>query len=54
VHLIMSVGTVVLGLVLVLQTSPEMQVLGWIFVGLGLLGPALRFVLPASATRRRG
>jgi hypothetical protein len=47
VQLLMSVATLVLGLVLVYLTgSAESAVFGWVLAGLGLLGVVLRFVLP--------
>jgi hypothetical protein len=52
VQLFMSIGTLVLGLLMVfLTTSSELALFGWALAGLGLLGVVLRFVLP-PVTRR--
>jgi hypothetical protein len=54
VHLLMSAGTIVLGLVLALylDASPELQAFGWALAALGVIGLVLRFVLPEPGRRR--
>jgi hypothetical protein len=47
VQLFMSIGTLVLGLLMVILTSsPELALFGWVLAGLGALGVALRYLLP--------
>ena len=56
VQLTMSLGTAVLGVLLLLWTgSSEAGLFGWLFVGLGALGVVMWFVLPtgAGSDRRR-
>ena len=51
----MSAGTLVLGLLMVfLTSSPELVLFGWVMAGLGLVGVALRFVLPPVTRRGTG
>lgn len=51
----MSAGTLVLGLVMVLlTTSTELALFGWVLAGLGALGVVLRYVLPRPTPPRGG
>lgn len=48
----MSLGTAVLGLLLVLLAGPsELGLFGWVFLALGALGVVLWFVMPVNARR---
>lgn len=48
----MSLGTAVLGILLVLLAGPsELGLFGWVFLALGALGVVMWLVVPADARR---
>lgn len=53
-QLIMSLGTLVLGLYLVLVGSAVYAPYGWFLAALGALGVAARFLLPDAGSSRSG
>lgn len=50
--LIMSTGTMVLGLYLALAGGAEIAAFGWLVFALGVLGVAARMLLPVDRPRR--